>query len=124
MSDIPNKEFQRAVRNMLTKSRKQCMNKVKISTKNITKYTKGRMELKRTTIELKHSIEVFHSRQDRERKKSEKERAVKLIQSEEQKEKKRVKRKDSLRDLWGNTKWTNIHIIGVQEKRETSRKLT
>lgn len=54
MSDIPNKEFQRAVRNMLTKSRKQCMNKVKISPKTITKYTKGRMELKRTTIELKH----------------------------------------------------------------------
>ena len=50
---------------------------------------------------------------------------MKLIQSEEQKEKKRVKRKDSLRDLWGNIKWTNIHIIGVQEeKRETSRKLT
>lgn len=72
MSDIPNKEFQRAVRNMLTKSRKQCMNKVKISPKTITKYTKGRMELKRTTIELKHSVEVFNSRQDRERKKSEK----------------------------------------------------
>lgn len=72
MSDIPNKEFQIAVRNMLTKSRKQCMNKVKISTKAITKYAKGRMELKRTTIELKHSVEVFHSRQDRERKKSEK----------------------------------------------------
>lgn len=48
------------------------MNKVKISTKNIMKYTKGRMELKRTTIELKHLIEVFNSRQDRERKTSEK----------------------------------------------------
>ena len=35
------------------------------------KYTKGRMELKRTTIELKHLIEVFNSRQDRERKTSE-----------------------------------------------------
>ena len=42
---------------------------------------------------------------------------MKLIQSEEQKEKKRVKRKDSLRDLWGNTKWTNVHMIGVQEEK-------
>ena len=43
---------------------------------------------------------------------------MKLIQSEEQKEKKRVKRKDSLRDLWGNIKWTNIHITGVQKRTE------
>ena len=48
------------------------MNKVKISTKNIMKHTKERMELKRTTIELKYPIEVLNSRQDRERKKSEK----------------------------------------------------
>ena len=33
--------------------------------------------------------------------------------------KKRIKRnKDSLRDLWDNTKHTNIHIIGSQKKRE------
>ena len=29
------------------------------------------------------------------------------------------KRKNSLRDFWGNIKYTNIHIMGHQEKRES-----
>ena len=46
------------------------MNKVTISAKTIMMYTQKRTELKRT-VELKHSIEVFNSRQERERKTSE-----------------------------------------------------
>ena len=38
---------------------------------------------------------------------------------EEQNKVKRMKRtEDSLRDLWDNTKCTNIRIIGVQEEEE------
>ena len=32
------------------------------------------------------------------------------------------KNEDSLRDLWDNIKHTNIHIIGMPEKRETPQK--
>ena len=41
------------------------------------------------------------------------------ITSEEQNKVKRMKRtEDSLRDLWDNTKHTNIQIIGVPEEEE------
>ena len=45
------------------------------------------------------------------------------ITSEEQNKVKRMKRtKDSLRDLWDNTKCTNIQIIGVPEEEEKNKK--
>ena len=38
------------------------------------------------------------------------------ITAEEQSKEKRMKRiEDNLRDLWDNTKWTNIWIIGLPE---------
>ena len=41
------------------------------------------------------------------------------ITSEEQNKVKRMKRtEDSLRDLWGNIKCTNIRIIGVSEEKQ------
>lgn len=39
---------------------------------------------------------------------------MELTQSEQQKVKKVKKRKDTLRDLQENIKWTNIHITGFQ----------
>ena len=45
------------------------------------------------------------------------------ITSEEQNKVKRMKRtEDSLRDLWGNIKHTNIWIIGVPEEEEKKKK--
>ena len=44
------------------------------------------------------------------------------LTSEEQNKVKRMKRtKDSLRDLWGNIKPTNIRIIGGPRRREKER---
>ena len=44
------------------------------------------------------------------------------ITSEEQNKVKRMKRtEDSLRDLWDNTKHTNIQIIGVPEEEERKK---
>ena len=41
------------------------------------------------------------------------------ITSEEQNKVKRMKRaEDSLRDLWDNTKYSNIQIMGVPEEEE------
>ena len=44
------------------------------------------------------------------------------ITSKEQNKVKRMKRtEDSLRDLWDNTKHTNIQIIGVPEEEERKK---
>ena len=44
------------------------------------------------------------------------------ITSEEQNKVKRMKRtEDSLRDLWGNIKHTNIRIIGVPEEEDRKK---
>ena len=44
------------------------------------------------------------------------------ITSEEQNKVKRIKRmEDSLRDLWDNTKFTSIRIIGVPEEEEKKK---
>ena len=44
------------------------------------------------------------------------------ITSEEQNKVKRIKRtEDSLRDLWGHIKCTNIQIIGVPEEEEKKK---
>ena len=44
------------------------------------------------------------------------------ITAEEQNKEKRVKRiEDNLRDLWDNTKCTNIRIIGVPEEEEKKK---
>ena len=46
------------------------------------------------------------------------EKAVTLTQPEQQKEKRMKKSENSLKDLWNNIKWTNIHIIGLPEREE------
>ena len=45
------------------------------------------------------------------------------ITAEEQNKEKRTKRiEDNLRDLWDNTKHTNIRILGVPEEEEKKKR--
>ena len=48
-------------------------------------------------------------------------RMVKITAAEQNKQKRMKRNEDSLRDLWDNTKWTNIHIIGVPEGEEREK---
>lgn len=46
---------------------------------------------------------------------------MELSQTEQQKSKKNEqKSEDSLKDVWDNIKWTNVHIIGIPGKEETN----
>ena len=46
---------------------------------------------------------------------------VEIISEEQDKVKRMEKTGDSLRDFWGNIKWTNIQIIGVPEEEEKKK---
>ena len=71
-----------------------------------------------TIIEMKNTPERINSRiTEAEEQISELEDRMVAITAKEQNKDKRMKRiEDNLRDLWDNTKRTNIQIIGVPEE--------
>ena len=68
---------------------------------------------------MKNILEGINSRQGgtEEHMSDLEDRIMEIMQSEQQKE----KHEDSLRDLWDNTRHTNIHIIGVPEGEEREK---
>ena len=48
-------------------------------------------------------------------------RMVEITATEQNTEKRMKRNEDSLRDLWDNSKCTNIHIIGVPEEEEREK---
>ena len=72
-----------------------------------------------TITEMRNTLEGINSRISEAERISGLEDKMVEMTSEEQNKVKRMKRtEDSLRDLWDNTKCTNIRIIGVQEEEE------
>ena len=85
-------------------------------------------EMNNTITELKNTLEGINNRiTEVEEQISELEDRMVEITAKEQNKEKRMKRiEDNLRDLWDNTKCTNIRIIGVpeeEEKRKGSEKI-
>ena len=80
-----------------------------------------------TITEMKNTLEGINNRiTEAEKCISELEDKMVEITAEEQNKEKRMKRiDDNLRDLWDNTKHTNIQIIGVpeEEKKKGSEKI-
>ena len=73
-----------------------------------------------TISEMKNTLEGINNRITEAKERiSELEDKMVEITAEEQNKEKRMKRiEDNLRDLWDNTKCTNIRIIGVPDKEE------
>ena len=79
-------------------------------------------ETNNTITEIKNTLERINSRISEAEQISELEDKMVEITSEEQNRVKRMKRvEDSLRDLWDNTKFTSIRIIGVPEEEEKKK---
>ena len=76
-----------------------------------------------TITEMKNTLEGINNRiTEAEERISELEDKMGEITAEEQNKGKRMKRiEDNLRDLWDNTKRTNIQIIGVPEEEEKKK---
>ena len=75
-------------------------------------------EKNNTISEMKNTLEGINRRiTEAEEWTSELEdRMVEITATEQNKERRMKRNEDSLRDLWGNIKGTNIHIIGVPEE--------
>ena len=80
-------------------------------------------EMNNTITEMKNTLEIIHSRiTEAEERISDLEDNIMEITTTEQNKEKRMKRtEDSIRDLWGNIKRTNIRIIGVPEEGEKKK---
>ena len=117
---LPEKEF----RIMIVKMIKNLENKMEKMQESINKdleeLKNKYAETNNTINEIKTTLEGINSRiSEAEERISELEDKMVEITFEEQNKVKRMKRtEDSLRDLWGNIKCTNIQIIGVPEEEE------
>ena len=76
-----------------------------------------------TITEMKNTLEGSNSRiiEAEERISELEDRMVEKTAEKQNKEKRMKTIEDSLRDLWDNTKHTNIQIIGVPEKEEKKK---
>ena len=46
---------------------------------------------------------------------------MEITQSEQQRENQLKKHESNIRDLWNNTKWAHLHIIGIPEGKEKEK---
>ena len=96
------------------------MERMQVSISKDLEELKTKLAETNTITEIKNTLEGISSRiSEAEERISELEDKMVAITSEEQNKVKRMKRiDDSLRDLWDNTKYSNIQIMGVPEEEE------
>ena len=85
--------------------------------------TKEQTEMKNTITEMKNTLEGINNRitEAEERISELEDKMVEITAKEQNKEKRMKTTEDNLRDLWDNTKRTNIRIVGVQEEEEKKK---
>ena len=121
---LPEKEFRVMIVKMIQNLGNR-MEKIQETFKKDLEELKGKQTMMNNTInEIKNSLEGISSRiTEAEERISDLEDKVLEITTTEQNKEKRMKRiEDSLRDLWDNTKRTNIQIIGVPEEEEKKKR--
>ena len=91
--------------------------------KDLEELKNKQTEMNNTITEIKNTLKAISNRiTEVEEGISELQDKMVEITAEEQNKEKRMKRiEDNLRDLWNNTKCTNIRIIGVTEEEEKKK---
>ena len=127
VGSLPVKEFRVMIVNMIQNPGNR-MEKIQETFKKDLEELKSKQTMMKNKInEIKNSLERINSRiTEAEEQISDLEDKIVEINSTEQNKEKRMKRiEDSLRDLWGNIKRTNIQILGIpeEEKKTGSEKM-
>ena len=120
---LPEKEFRIMIIKMI-KNLENKMQKIQESiNKDLEELKNKHTDTNNRITETKNTLEGINSRiSEAEEQISKLEDKTVEITSHEQNKVKRIKRtEDSLRDLWGHIKCTNIQIIGVPEEEEKKK---
>ena len=93
--------------------------------KDVEELKRNQAMMKNTINEIKNTLERINSRitEAEERISDMENKIVKITTAEQNKEKRMKRTEDSLRDLSGNIKCTNIRIIGDQKKKRKRKGL-
>ena len=91
--------------------------------KDLEELKRNQATMNNTTNEIKNSLEQISSRisEAEERISDLEDKIVEITTAEQNKEKRMKRTEDSLRDLWGKFKRTNIQIIRVPEEEEKKK---
>ena len=91
--------------------------------KDLEELKNKQTEMNNTITEVKNTLEGINSRipEAEERISDLEDRMVEFTAADQNKEKRMKRNGDSLRDLWDNIKFNNIHIIGVPEGEEREK---
>ena len=131
IGNLPEKEFRVMVVKMIQKLGNRMEAQIEkiheMFNKDLEELKNKQTKMNNTITELKNTLEGINNRiTEAEEQISELENKMVEMTAEEQNKEKRMKRiEDNLRDLWDNTKRTNIRIIGVpeEEKKKQSEKI-
>ena len=124
IGNLPEKEFRIMTVKMIQDIGKRIEAKIEkmqeTFNKDLEELKNKQTEMNSTINEMKNTLEGINSRitEAEERISDLEDRMVEFTAMEQNKEKRMRRNEDSLRDLWDNIKHTNIHIIGVPQKRE------
>ena len=127
IGNLPEKEFRvmivKMIQNLGNRMEAQIEKIQEMFNKELEELKNKQTEMNNTITEMKNTLEGINYRiTEAEERISELEDKMVEITAEEQNKEKRMKRmEDNLRDLWDNTKCTNIRIIGVPEEEEKKK---
>ena len=125
--NLPEKEFKVMIVKMIQNLRNRMeawTEKIQeMFNKDLQRLKNKQTEMNNTITEMKSTVEGSNNKiTEAEKRRSELEDRMVEITAEEQNKEKRLKRiEDNLRDLWDNTKCTNIQIIWVPEEEEKKK---
>ena len=131
IGNLPEKEFRvmivKMIQNLGNRMEARIEKIEEMFNKDLEELKKIQTEMNNTITEMQNTLEGITNRiTEAEEQISELEDKMMEITTAEQNKEKRMKRiEDNLRDLWDNTKHTNIRIIGVpeEEKKKVSEKI-
>ena len=127
IGNLPEKEFRvmivKMIQNFGNRMEARIEKMQEMFNKDLEELKNKQTEMNNTITEMKNRLEGINNRiTEAEEWMSElKDKMVEITAKEQDKEKRMKRIEDNLRDLWDNTKRTNIQIIGVPEEEEKKK---